>query len=81
MKSIQKKVIEAKADLGIIFDTDVDRVGAVDDLGNEINRNKLIALISKILLDEKKGYIVTDSITSDGLKKFIEANGGVHYRI
>lgn len=80
MKSIQKKVIEAKADLGIIFDTDVDRVGAVDDLGNEINRNKLIALISKILLDEKKGYIVTDSITSDGLKKFIEANGGVHYR-
>lgn len=81
MKSICDKVKEVKADFGIIFDTDVDRAGAVDDLGEEINRNKLIALISAILLEEKSGaYIVTDSITSDGLKEFIEAKGGVHHR-
>lgn len=81
MKSICDKVKEVKADFGIIFDTDVDRAGAVDDLGEEINRNKLIALISAILLEEKGGaYIVTDSITSDGLKEFIEAKGGVHHR-
>ncbi len=81
MKSICDKVKEVKADFGIIFDTDVDRAGAVDDLGEEINRNKLIALISAILLEEKGGaYIVTDSITSDGLKEFIEAKGGIHHR-
>lgn len=81
MKSICDKVKAVKADFGIIFDTDVDRAGAVDDLGEEINRNKLIALISSILLEEKGGaYIVTDSITSDGLKEFIEKKGGVHHR-
>ena len=81
MKFICDKVKAVNADLGLIFDTDVDRAGAVDDLGEEINRNKLIALISAILLEEKGGaYIVTDSITSDGLKEFIEAKGGVHHR-
>ena len=81
MKSICDKVKEVSADFGIIFDTDVDRAGAVDDLGEEINRNKLIALISAILLEEKGGaYIVTDSITSDGLKEFIEQKGGIHHR-
>lgn len=81
MKFICDKVKEVGADFGIIFDTDVDRAGAVDDLGEEINRNKLIALISAILLEEQSGaYIVTDSITSDGLKEFIENKGGVHHR-
>lgn len=81
MKFICDKVKSVGADFGIIFDTDVDRAGAVDDLGEEINRNKLIALISAILLEEKGGaYIVTDSITSDGLAEFIEKKGGVHHR-
>lgn len=81
MASVSKAVVEAKADLGIIFDTDVDRAGAVDSQGNEINRNRLIALISAILLEEKKpAVIVTDSITSTGLKKFIENHGGMHHR-
>ena len=81
MKYICDKVKAVNADFGIIFDTDVDRAGAVDDLGEEINRNKLIALISAILLEEKGGaYIVTDSITSDGLAEFIAKKGGVHHR-
>ena len=81
MGFIQKAVTENNADFGIIFDTDVDRAGAVDSKGSEINRNKLIALISAILLEEKTpAIIVTDSITSDGLKKFIENHGGMHHR-
>lgn len=81
MESICNAVKDNKADFGIIFDTDVDRAGAVFDNGKEINRNVLIALISKILLTEKKGgYIVTDSITSDGLTEFITGCGGIHHR-
>ena len=80
MQSISEQVKKVKADFGIIFDTDVDRAGAVDSKGEEINRNRLIALISAILLAEKPGVIVTDSVTSDGLASFIKAHGGTHRR-
>lgn len=82
MKSICDAVKETKADLGLIFDTDVDRAGCVDSSGNEINRNRLIALSSTIAMENNPGAtIVTDSVTSDGLKKFIENElKGKHYR-
>lgn len=81
MRSVCSAVKNNKADFGIIFDTDVDRAGAVDSDGEEINRNKLIALISAILLEERKGaYIVTDSVTSNGLAEFISEHGGIHHR-
>lgn len=81
MASLSKAVLKSEADLGVIFDADCDRAAIVDHDGREINRNRLIALISAILLDEKPGQtIVTDSVTSAGLRKFINAWGGEHYR-
>ncbi len=80
MHSVCEAVKTSGADFGIIFDTDVDRAGAVDKNGAEINRNRLIALISAILLEEKKGTVVTDSVTSSGLAKFITQKGGRHHR-
>ena len=81
MEAICSAVVSNNADLGIIFDTDVDRFAAVDDRGNEINRNRAIALISAIVLQEHPGStIVTDSITSDGLTEFIKHLGGKHHR-
>jgi len=81
VKDLQKTVLKKNADLGIIFDTDVDRAAIVDSEGNIINRNRLIALISKIILKEHPNtYIVTDSITSKGLKDFIVKSGGIHHR-
>lgn len=82
MDSLKKAVLDNKADFGIIFDTDVDRAGAVDKNGKEINRNRIIALMSSIVLEEyPASAIVTDSITSDELKNFIEDKlGGVHHR-
>ena len=81
MESITEAVNETKADLGIIFDTDVDRAGAVLSDGSELNRNRIIAMLSAILLREHPGTtIVTDSITSTGLAKFIAEKGGVHHR-
>ncbi|MGF1540478.1 MAG: phosphomannomutase/phosphoglucomutase [Pleurocapsa sp.] len=82
MAAICQAVLGNKADFGIIFDTDVDRVAAVDRQGKEINRNRLIALMAAIVLQEHPGStIVTDSITSDGLTQFIERDlGGKHHR-
>ncbi len=81
MKSITEAVKETGADLGIIFDTDVDRAGAVLSDGSELNRNRIIAMLSAILLREYPGTtIVTDSITSTGLAEFIKEKGGVHHR-
>lgn len=82
MLSIQKAVLENQADIGIIFDTDVDRAAAVDGEGRIINRNRLVALMSAIILEEHPGTtIVTDSITSDGLTTFITKDlQGIHHR-
>lgn len=82
IESICDAVKSSGADFGVIFDTDVDRAGCVDGDGNEINRNRLIAIASYIALGGRKGgTIVTDSVTSDGLKKYIQEDlGGVHYR-
>lgn len=81
MASITEAVRETGADLGIIFDTDVDRAGAVLSDGSELNRNRIIAMLAAILLREYPGTtIVTDSITSTGLAKFIEEKGGIHHR-
>eukprot|EP00897_Mesotaenium_endlicherianum_P006880 jgi/Mesen1/621/ME000108S10780 len=81
MEAVTKAVLDQRADLGIIFDTDVDRAAAVDSSGKEINRNRLIALMAAIVLDEHPGTtVVTDSVTSDGLTVFIEKLGGKHHR-
>lgn len=82
MDASRKAVKESGSDLGIVFDTDVDRAAVVDGDGTEINRNRLIALASSIALEGAPGgTVVTDSVTSDGLSSFItDTLGGVHHR-
>ena len=82
MRSVCGAVRKAKADLGVIFDTDVDRGGAVDAAGEEINRNRLVALASFLALENcPGGTVVTDSVTSSGLTEYIEKTlGGKHRR-
>ena len=77
MRSIQDAVIRHHADMGVIFDTDVDRSALVDSNGDTLNRNNLIAVISAILIKENPGTtIVTSSATSEHLKTFITSLGG-----
>lgn len=77
MKSISDAVLKSKADLGIIFDTDVDRSAIVDKKGQSINRNNLIGLIGAIVLEDHPGTtIVTNSPVSDHLISFVESLGG-----
>ena len=82
MASIKRAVLDNRADLGLIFDTDVDRAGAVLSDGKEVSRNALIAMIAAIIApDYPAGTIITDSLTSDELKTFLEKNLGLkHHR-
>lgn len=81
MECVSDAAVAANADFGVIFDTDVDRAACVGKGGFEVNRNRLVALASKIALTScPGGTIVTDSVTSDGLAEFITENGGTHLR-
>eukprot|EP00878_Enallax_costatus_P007716 GHUV01008077.1.p1 GENE.GHUV01008077.1~~GHUV01008077.1.p1 ORF type:complete len:424 (+),score=129.57 GHUV01008077.1:1317-2588(+) len=81
MAAAVEAVKKSGADLGIVFDTDVDRSAIVDGDGTPLNSNKFIALMAAIVLQEHPGStIVTDSVTSNGLTAFIEAQGGKHFR-
>jgi phosphomannomutase len=81
MAAIKSAVLENKADLGIIFDTDVDRMSAVLPDGEEVNRDAIIAMMTAIIAkDYPGGTIVTDSVTSDRLTRFIEGIGMKHHR-
>ncbi len=81
MDACAKATLAGHADMGICFDTDCDRAAIVDAGGREINRNRMIALLAAVVLRERPGCtIVTDSVTSRGLTRFITAHGGVHHR-
>jgi len=82
MKSISDKVLEVGADMGIIFDTDVDRSSAVDSHGREIARNGIIAMAAVLIAEDHPGTtVVTDSITSRQLTEYLENELGLkHFR-
>lgn len=80
MEAIQSAVLKNKADLGLIFDTDVDRMSAVLPDGTEVNRDAIIALVAAILApDYPASTIITDSVTSDRLTRFLEKELGLHH--
>ncbi|MDE5898690.1 MAG: phosphomannomutase/phosphoglucomutase [Treponemataceae bacterium] len=80
MESVRGAVLTNAADLGLIFDTDVDRMSAVLADGSEVNRDAIIAMIAAILAPECPGAtIVTDSVTSDRLTRFLEQELGLHH--
>jgi len=80
MAAIREAVLASKADLGLIFDTDVDRMSAVLETGEEISRNALIAMMAAILAPDYPGStIITDSVTSDELTIFLEQELGLKH--
>jgi len=80
MHSISMAVLSNNADLGLIFDTDVDRSAAVDKQGREISRNGIVAMAAALIADEHPGTtVVTDSITSDQLSIFLTENLGLRH--
>lgn len=80
LSAIRDQVRHTHADLGLIFDTDVDRSAAVDGQGRTISRNRIVALASALVAEDHPGStVVTDSITSTHLTQFLEHQLGLHH--
>lgn len=77
LQKLKKKVIETKADMGIGYDGDADRMSIVDEKGRVFySGNILIPIFAKHYLSQKKGKIVMDLTCSLAAQDFIKKNGG-----
>lgn len=77
LANLKKFVVENKLSLGVAYDGDGDRCLAVDEKGEEIDGDKLMAIISQSL--KKKGKLAKNTIVATvmsnlGLKKYAENN-------
>ena len=78
LEGLKKFVVDNNLSLGIAYDGDGDRCLAIDEKGNEIDGDKLLAIISANL--RKKGKLNKDTIVATvmsnlGLNKYAENNG------
>ncbi|OGK23598.1 hypothetical protein A3A46_04685 [Candidatus Roizmanbacteria bacterium RIFCSPLOWO2_01_FULL_37_13] len=75
---LAKRVVAEKADLGFSYDTDGDRIGVVDEEGNLIWNDTLVALYAKDILSSLPGSkIVFNTLCSKQVDDVIRSNGGV----
>ena len=74
---LKRAVREHKADIGLAFDGDADRVGVIDDKGEVIWGDKLMILLSRAVLKEKPGATIIGEVKcSKTLYDDIAAHGG-----
>ena len=76
--ALQNKVREMKADIGVIFDGDADRVMFVDEHGDFIAPDLMIAVLGHYFLEEKHytGKVIQDIRTSKSVAEYIAKMGG-----
>lgn len=78
LEMLKQYVIDKKCNLGIAYDGDGDRCLAVDENGNEIDGDKIIAIISQYLKSKEKlnkDTIVATVMSNLGLNKYAKQNG------
>ena len=73
---IQRAVLKHKADIGIAFDGDADRVIICDEKGTLVDGDQILALIAKRWKDKKilKGGVVATHMSNIGLENFLKNN-------
>ena len=74
-RELSKKVLDIKADIGFAFDGDGDRIIAVDEKGQQIDGDKIIALFAKHYLKSKqldKKVIVATVMSNLGLENYLK---------
>ena len=78
LKDLQARVLEEKADFGIAFDGDSDRIGAVDEKGRILFGDDLMILFARSVLRESPGATILSEVKSSRrLYQDIEQKGGI----
>ena len=79
--ALQEKVREIKADIGVVFDGDADRVMFVDEHGDFIPPDLMIAVLGHYFIEEKniQGLVIQDIRTSKSVAEYLEKMGREMY--
>ncbi len=75
---LKKYVVENNCNLGIAYDGDGDRCLAVDEKGNEIDGDRILAILSNYMKEKgtlKNNTVVGTVMSNLGLKKYAQENG------
>ena len=81
LSSLKAEVVAKKADIGICFDGDADRLIVIDENGRSIGCDILTALLAQYFLQKHPGStIVYDLRSSRAVKETVESHGGVARR-
>ncbi|MBU1052350.1 MAG: phosphoglucosamine mutase [Proteobacteria bacterium] len=79
--SLIKKVVEANADIGIAFDGDGDRLTAVDEKGNVLSGDKILAIVALFLKNNSmlsNNHVVSTVMSNLGLATLFKENNINH---
>ncbi|WP_300457449.1 phosphoglucosamine mutase [Desulfobacula sp.] len=82
-QKLQRLVVQEKADLGLAFDGDADRLIAVDDAGREITGDCILAVCAKFAKETgglKKEVVVSTIMSNIGLTKALDSMGIHHIK-
>ena len=79
VEDLKKLVLQTKADIGVIFDGDADRVMFVDENGRFISPDLMIAVLGHYFLEERgeKGYVHQDIRSSKAVGEYLAPMGGI----
>lgn len=77
LEDLKRTVLEQKANIGIAFDGDGDRIGVVDEQGQFVGADQLLMLFARDVLRNAPGsMVISDVKTSDAVFKDVRAHGG-----
>ncbi len=78
MRSLGNVVMDEKADCGIAFDGDGDRIGVVDEKGNILWNDVLVAIFAKEILERyPKSKIIHNTLCSQVVTQVVKQCGGI----
>ncbi len=77
LQKLKEFVLKQKADFGVAFDGDGDRIGFVDEKGNFVTSEIILSIIAKNVLKKEKGKILYNLTVSKIVPETILKFGGV----
>ncbi len=79
LTELSKKVVEEKADFGIVVDPDVDRLAFVDENGDVFGEEYTLVACSDYVLSKTPGNIVSNLSSTQALSEITNKKGGTYY--